>query len=1078
MPDLYPPYIFGMHDRGGEDLMLNKDKRGWVLVTEAVGADPNNYSGSDYTDLSNQGLGVLVRINHGYGTAGTIPHSSRYDDFARRCGNFVQASPGCHIWIIGNETNLANERPGGPGGQVITPQLYATCFSKCRAEIHRRPGHEQDQIVVAAVGPWNTQTKYTGNQRGDWVQYLADILDQLGGDVEGIALHTYTHGQEPHLVFENATMNAPFEDYHWHFRAYRDFMAAIPVGLRSRPVYITETDQYAAWQNANTGWVRNAYQEINDWNQDSDNQPIQALILFRWIIGNPNDPQQVGWAIENKPGVQDDFRDAMNNDYQVVLPPIQPHYRVAWLEVNAPGRMQRGAVVQFSITVRNAGQSTWANSGPREVRLGYHWIDSEGNATEGQRTDLPRTVAPGETVTLPKVIVRAPFEPGHFTLELDFVEGESGWFGAQGSSTWRQVVQVGPLYRAAWLEVEAPSQGTVGKTVTFPVRIRNEGALIWPPDGDHPVNLTYKWLDSEHHVIVADGLRTPIGREVDPLDEISLDAKVQFPAEPGEYILQLDMVQEFVVWFQWKGSPVYEAPAEVKSAVPDYAAKWLDYEAPERLVAGQTASAYIEVQNVGASPWPESGDEAVRIGYRWLDAGGDEVPVADAKTWPMPRTIEPGHIAIFRDVEYVTPGTAGGYRLVWDLLQAGIWLSSKGVAVREQVVQVTAAEYGVEWEALKPWPSRMPPGQVLMASLRLKNTGTRMWYARGDLPVHLAYTWFREGGALSEPWDTFRIQLPQDVPSRESVDLLDAAFQTPQVLGNYILRWDLVEEGKAWFFRRGGAPLEVPVEIADKTLFVPWSARASHNPDEVDLAFDGNPDTVWDSKASQEPGMRFEVDLGQILTLDRIRVTSPGRGFPVGYRILLSSDGQDWRSVAQMPRNWMNIDVTFAPSEARYLRLEQTGQPSWPATWMISEITASATTPWAGAEASHFSDDVGEAFDASLSTAWNTRNVKQKPGMWFKVDLGNLRRIEGVTLEHPANQQPRGYVVEVSTDGDVWWEVARNDDNWAKADARFDPVSTRYVRVKTTNSSSHQPWGITEFIVRRTSPTWLVGRKS
>ena len=309
-----------------------------------------------------------------------------------------------------------------------------------------------------------------------------------------------------------------------------------------------------------------------------------------------------------------------------------------------------------------------------------------------------------------------------------------------------------------------------------------------------------------------------------------------------------------------------------------------------------------------------------------------------------------------------------------------------------------------------------------------------------------------------------------------SVDLLDLPFVTPPVLGTYVLRWDLVEEGQAWFFRRGGAPLEVALEIKEKSLSVPWVARASHNPDDAALAFDGDPNTVWDSKTSQEPGMWFQVDLGQILVLDRIRVTSPGRGFPLGYRIRLSADGQTWHSVADVPRNWMNLDLAFAPTEARYLHLEQTGRPTWPATWMISEITVSATTGWAGAEASHFDQDAYEAFDGRLSTAWNTRNVTQKPGMWFKVDMGNLRKIERVTLEHPTSQQPRGYVVMVSADGETWQEAGRNDDNWAKADVQFDPVSTRYIRVETTNSSSNQPWGIAEFIVWRTSPTWLVGR--
>ena len=1078
MPDIYPPYIFGMHDRGGEHLILGKNRPGWVLVTEAVGADPNNHAGSNYTDLANQGLGVLVRINHGYGTAGTIPFSSQYDDFARRCGHFVEASPGCHVWIIGNEMNLAYERPGGPGGQVITPQLYASCFVKCRNEIRRRPGHGEDQVIPGAVGPWNTQTTYSGNPSGDWIRYFRDMLDLLGGAVDGIAVHTYTHGQEPHLVFDNAKMNPPFDEYHWHFRAYRDFLRAIPSGLRDRPVYLTETDQYGAWRDQNSGWVRNAYKEIDDWNQNSANQPIQSLVLFRWIIGNPNDPQQVGWAIENKPGVQDDFRDAMNNEYRVILPHIQPDYRVAWLKVNAPTQMPPAAVTQFSTKVRNDGRSTWANTGDQEVRLGYRWIDPDGNVLAGQhRTGLPRPVLAGETVTLSNTTVKSPEIPNYYTLELDMVEGASNWFSANGAPTWRvEGVQVGPLYRVAWLSVDAPSQGAVGETVRFPVRVRNVGSLTWPPDGPNPVHLTYKWLDANGTVVVEDGLRTQLGREVPPQDEIALDAQVQFPTEPGQYNLRMDMVHEFVVWFHWKGSLVYEVDVLVEAALPAYAAEWLDYDAPPRLVSGESGFAYLQVRNAGANPWPRSGDDAVSMGYRWLDSQGAEVPVSGARTWPLPKTVEPGDTAVLQNVEFVAPDTPASYLLVWDLVQGGAWLSEKGVAVLERPIQVVAGEYGVEWEVLEPWPTQVSPGEEIGASLRLRNTGTKAWSASGTYPVNLAYTWFTGQGSLSEPWDTFRTRLDHDVLPGETVDLLDIVFKTPHVLGSYTLRCDLLEEGSLWFFRHGGAPLEVPIEVADTVLFVPWAAQASHNSVDLVMALDGNPNSAWDSRANQTPGMWFEVDLGQVLVLDRVRIASPGRGFPVGYRMWLSEDGQDWRLVAEQARNWTNVEVGFAPCRARYLRMEQTGQPDWPATWMISEIMVSVTSPWAGATASHFASDAGWACDARPDTVWSTRNAKQRPGMWFQLDMGSPRRIERVTLEHPPNRQPRGYVMEVSVDGQTWQEVARNDDNWGRAEARFPATQARHVRVRTTNSSPYHPWGIRSIGVWRSAPTWLVGR--
>ncbi|MCB0056117.1 MAG: hypothetical protein KDE45_03790, partial [Caldilineaceae bacterium] len=106
------PYIFGIHEPGGEPHMLAAGKPGWILFSEVLGHDPADLSGVDYSSYSNQGLGIIVRLNHGYEPDGTIPHSSQYEAFARRVANFVGTSRGARIWIIGNEMNYAAERPG------------------------------------------------------------------------------------------------------------------------------------------------------------------------------------------------------------------------------------------------------------------------------------------------------------------------------------------------------------------------------------------------------------------------------------------------------------------------------------------------------------------------------------------------------------------------------------------------------------------------------------------------------------------------------------------------------------------------------------------------------------------------------------------------------------------------------------------------------------------------------------------------------------------------------------------------------------------------------------------------------
>ena len=196
------------------------------------------------------------------------------------------------------------------GREVITPDLYAKCYRLCRDAIHSVPGHEDDQVVIGAVAPWNAQTKYGGNQNGDWVQYMTDILTALGpDDCDAISIHTYTHGSDTNLIRSKQKMNAPFQNRNFQFRAYQDFMKGIPQNMRHLPVYLTETDENDPWVDRNIGWVQQAYGEINAWNRQDGNQQIRSMILYRW-------PKIDRWVIEGKQGVIDDFKDALKNDYR------------------------------------------------------------------------------------------------------------------------------------------------------------------------------------------------------------------------------------------------------------------------------------------------------------------------------------------------------------------------------------------------------------------------------------------------------------------------------------------------------------------------------------------------------------------------------------------------------------------------------------------------------------------------------------------------------------------------------------------------------------------------------------------
>jgi len=282
---------------------------GYVVLTEGIGHSPNDKGGADYSELRQM---PIVRLNNGYGKAGTIPNEAWYGSFSARVANFVAASKNCSRWIIGNEPNHSQERPDG---KPILPGQYAQCYSMCRNAIHALPDHEQDEVLLAAIAPYNNQTTYQDNESGDWVQYFRDVQSYLPAHIDGFALHAYARAQTPAAVTSEDRMGKPgeaFNQYHNGFRCYRDWMNAIAPAHRGKPVYITEFNAGGAWTDVDTEFVVEAYLEIADWNDSHSDRPISCLALYRW--------QTDKWIIKDKPAVIADFMHAV--ELHLTQPPV------------------------------------------------------------------------------------------------------------------------------------------------------------------------------------------------------------------------------------------------------------------------------------------------------------------------------------------------------------------------------------------------------------------------------------------------------------------------------------------------------------------------------------------------------------------------------------------------------------------------------------------------------------------------------------------------------------------------------------------------------------------------------------
>jgi hypothetical protein len=103
------------------------------------------------------------------------------------------------------------------------------------------------------------------------------------------------------------------------------------------------------------------------------------------------------------------------------------------------------------------------------------------------------------------------------------------------------------------------------------------------------------------------------------------------------------------------------------------AARWRAHELPE-LRAGALASARVEVENAGETPW--RGDRFT-VSYHWLDDRGNAIVWDGLRT---PITAEPGEAATV-DVAIRAPMPPGRYRLAIDLVdESRFWFGEVGNA--------------------------------------------------------------------------------------------------------------------------------------------------------------------------------------------------------------------------------------------------------------------------------------------------------------------------------------------------------------------------------------------------------------
>lgn len=109
----------------------------------------------------------------------------------------------------------------------------------------------------------------------------------------------------------------------------------------------------------------------------------------------------------------------------------------------------------------------------------------------------------------------------------------------------------------------AVSETRTGAEFKVGVTVVNESSVLWQSSNSNPINIGYRYRDSSGKV-VAGGGRAPLpNARLRPQDKCKLDLKVKAPKAPGEYTLEISLVQEHHAWLDQKGFTRFAAPLHV-----------------------------------------------------------------------------------------------------------------------------------------------------------------------------------------------------------------------------------------------------------------------------------------------------------------------------------------------------------------------------------------------------------------------------------------------------------------------------------------------------------------------------------
>lgn len=105
-------------------------------------------------------------------------------------------------------------------------------------------------------------------------------------------------------------------------------------------------------------------------------------------------------------------------------------------------------------------------------------------------------------------------------------------------------------YAAEYQVVSFPDSIKTGQKSTARIRITNTSDVNWSPAGSDAVQFTDRWMDyATRQEVTVPYILTDLPRSVPPGGQIDLDFDFNAPADPGRYVLVMELAKVGVGWF-------------------------------------------------------------------------------------------------------------------------------------------------------------------------------------------------------------------------------------------------------------------------------------------------------------------------------------------------------------------------------------------------------------------------------------------------------------------------------------------------------------------------------------------------